>query len=123
MKKIFAFDLGKSSIGICVREGHDILKLKSLIINPDYGNIDDNRNRKRIIKIRNAHKKREEFFIKEVWQKCGLEPLSKQDNRFKKEFPSKNENIIYSSSLLRIALLQNHPLEKWQIYKALYNAI
>lgn len=123
MKKIFAFDLGKSSIGICVREGHDILKLKSLIINPDYGNIDDNRNRKRIIKIRNAHKKREEFFIKEIWQKCGLEPLSKQDNRFKKEFPSKNENIIYSSSLLRIALLQNHPLEKWQIYKALYNAI
>lgn len=122
-KKIYAFDLGKSSIGICARKGHEILTLKSLIINADYADISTIRDRKRIIKTKEAHKKRENFFTNNIWVKAGLTPLSKDDNKFKKEFPSKKENIIYSSTLLRIALLQNKPLEEWQIYKALFNAI
>ncbi|MEI8390782.1 MAG: type II CRISPR RNA-guided endonuclease Cas9, partial [bacterium] len=43
--------------------------------------------------------------------------------RLKQEFPSKNDENIYTSCLLRIALLQNKQLEEWQIYKALYSAI
>ena len=122
-KKVFAFDLGKTSIGICARDGHNLLSLKSLIINPEYANISQIRDRKRVIKTKKAHKIRETFFVNEIWIKSGLEVLAKDDNRFKKEFPSKNEDIIYSSTLLRVALLQNKPLENWQIFKALHNAL
>ena len=31
-KRIFAFDLGKTSIGYCVRENHDIKEANSFII-------------------------------------------------------------------------------------------
>ena len=39
MKKVFAFDLGKSSIGFCGRDNFDILELGSIIINKDHAEI------------------------------------------------------------------------------------
>ena len=122
VKKVFAFDLGKASIGYCVREDLDIKEVNSLIIDKDHSDISDLRARRRVEKTLIAHKKREDFFI-DLWEKCGLEPLEKSDFRFTKEFGAKDDNTIYTSCLLRIALLQGKTLEKWQIYKALFNAI
>lgn len=121
-KKVFAFDLGKASIGYCAREDHNIKEANSIIIEKDHGEIASNRNRRRIKRTLLAHKAREIYFNK-IWLECGQTPLDNNDIRFTKEFPNKNENIIYTSCLLRIALLQNKKLEKWQIYKALHNAI
>lgn len=121
-KKVFAFDLGKASIGYCVREGHDIKEANSIIIDKDHAEKVSFRERRRIKKTLDAHKAREEYLDK-LWKDCGQEVLDKKDKRFTKEFGGKNDNIIYTSCLLRIALLQNKPLEKWQIYKALHNAI
>lgn len=120
-KKVFAFDLGKASVGYCVREGFDIRKVGSIIIEKDHAEITTNRDRRRVKKTLEAHKAREQFF-KELWQNAGLETLDKEDERFKKEFGNKKDKNIYTSCLLRIALLQNKKLEQWQIYKALFNA-
>lgn len=122
MKRIFAFDLGKASIGYCVREDNEIKTANSIIIDKDYGEVSSQRDRRRIKRTLDAHKARE-LFLNNLWENAGLEILSKEDERFKKEFPSKNEETIYTSCLLRIALLQGKKLETWQIYKALYNAI
>lgn len=121
-KKIFAFDLGKTSIGYCVREDHDIKIANSIIMNIDHGTISDLKNRKNIKKILNAHKAREKYF-KNLWIDCGLSPLEITDPNFTKEFSKKQDEKIYNSTLLRIALLQNKKLENWQIYKALHHAI
>lgn len=121
MKKIFGFDMGKASIGYCVREGHNIKCADSVIIDKDYAEIASNRDRRRVSRTLDSHKKREDYFNK-LWQSCGLTILEKDNPLFKKEFPSKGENTIYTSCLLRIALLQNRKLEEWQIYKALHNA-
>lgn len=120
-KKVFAFDLGKTSIGYCVRDGHDILKANSVIIDKDHSEVASIRDRRRVGRTILAHKAREIYFD-ELWRSCGLEVLPKDDIRFTKEFPSIGEDVIYTSCLLRIALLQNKPLENWQIYKALHNA-
>ncbi len=120
-KRVFAFDLGKASIGFCVREDNEIKTADSIIIDKDYAEVVTNRNRRRVYKTLLSHKKREEHFDK-LWLECGLTPLNKEDSLLKKEFPFKNENIIYTSCLLRISLLQNKKLEEWQIYKALRNA-
>lgn len=122
MKKVFAFDLGKASIGYCVREDHDIKEANSIIIDKDHAEITSYRDRRRIKRTINAHKAREQYLDK-LWNDCGQEILDKTDKKFTKEFGGKNDNTIYTSCLLRIALLQNKPLEKWQIYKALHNAI
>jgi len=121
-KKVYAFDLGKASIGYCAREGFNILDLGSLIINKDHAEVVSNRDRRRVHKTLLAHRTREEFFNK-LWKDCGLEILDKSDKRFTIEFAKNNDSILYNSILLRIALLQNKPLEEWQIYKSLHNAI
>ncbi len=121
-KKVFAFDLGKASIGYCVREGHDIKEANSIIIDKDHAERVSSRDRRRIKRTLDAHKAREQYFDK-IWQECGQEVLDKKDKRFTKEFGGKSDDTIYTSCLLRIALLQEKPLEKWQIYKAIHNAI
>ena len=121
-KRVFAFDLGKTSIGYCVREDSNIKEANSVIIEKDHSDITSLKERRRVYKTLTAHKKREEYFNK-LWQECGLELLDKNDLRFTKEFPHKNDNTLYTSCLLRIALLQNIKLEEWQIYKAIYNAL
>ena len=122
MKKIFAFDLGKASIGYCVREDFDIKEAESIIIDKDHAEVISNRDRRRVYKTLAAHKEREKFF-NEIWQDCGLKCLEKDNPLFKKEFGKSNDDTIYNSALLRIALLQGKQLEDWQIYKALYSAI
>lgn len=62
------------------------------------------------------------FFVN-LWKSCNLTPIDTKDDNFKKEFANKKDSTIYTSCLLRIALLQNKKLEQWQIFKALYNAI
>lgn len=121
-KRVFAFDMGKTSIGYCVREGLNIKDANSIIIDKNYSDISSLRDRKRVKKTLEAHKARENFFIS-LWQSCGLAALDTNDEKFKKEFASKDESTIYNSCLLRMALLQNRKLEQWQIFKALYNAI
>lgn len=120
-KKVFAFDLGKTSIGYCVREGNEIKEANSIIIEAEHSDISSLRERKHIYRTLISHRKREEYFNK-LWLDCGLEVLDKTDKHFTKEFAGKNNSMIYTSCLLRIALLQNQKLENWQIYKALHNA-
>ncbi len=121
-KKVFAFDLGKASIGYCVRENLEILEAGSLIINKDHAECISNRDRRRVRKTLLSHKKREEFF-NTICRNCNLNILDKNDKKFSTEFGKKDDSTIYNSILLRIALLQNKPLREWQIYKALHNAI
>ncbi len=121
-KKVFAFDMGKTSIGFCVREALEIKEANSIIIDKEHSDISSIRERRRVKKNLEAHKAREAFFIN-LWKSCGLIPLDTKDENFKKEFATKHEDVIYTSCLLRIALLQNKKLEQWQIFKALYNAI
>lgn len=121
-KKVFAFDLGKASIGFCVREGHEIKEVNSLIIEREHADISGIRDRRHAKRILSAHKAREKYFIK-LWKDCGLEPLDTADEKFKREFACPNDDTVYTSCLLRIALLQNKKLEEWQIFKAIYNAV
>ena len=122
MKKIFAFDLGKASIGFCVREDHEIKEVNSIIIDKEHSDVSSIRERRRVFRTKLAHKARE-LYLDKIWKDCNQEVLEKLDLRFKKEFATKNENIIYTSCLLRIALLQKQKLAPWQIYKALHDAI
>ena len=121
-KKIFAFDLGKTSMGICIRDGHDIKDLKSLIIPAEFADVSEKSKLRRTHRQRDAHKRREKSF-KSLWINAGLKEINSDDPKILREFPSKEDNTIYNSCLLRIMLLQNKPMEIWQIYKALFNAI
>lgn len=122
MERYFAFDMGKASIGFCVREDNNIITAGSVIIEKEHANIADNRNRRRARRTLDAHRAREKWFD-ELWSGLGLNLLSKDDEKFKREFSAKGDETIYNSCLLRIALLQDKQLEEWQIYKALHNAI
>jgi CRISPR-associated endonuclease Csn1 len=121
-QKIFAFDVGKASLGICARDGADILALESLLIPAEYANTQDFAKRRRAYRTRLAHKKREDWLV-EQWEKVGLSSLSYDDERLKREFPGKGDETLYNSALLRVALLQERPLAEWQIFKALWAAI
>ncbi len=122
MKKVFAFDMGKASIGFCVREDEKIKNLGSVIIEKDHSDITDNRNRRRVKRTLNSHRAREKWF-KDFWESFGLVALDSNDEKFKREFAFKGDDTIYNSTLLRIALIQGRKLEDWQIYKALHSAI
>lgn len=121
MKRYFAFDMGKASIGFCVREDNNILSAGSIVIEKEHASIVDNRMRRRSKRTLDAHKARENWF-ENLWRSVGLNILSKDDARFKREFSQKDDETIYNSCLLRIALLQDRKLEEWQIYKALHSA-
>ncbi|MEI8388873.1 MAG: hypothetical protein WCG23_03200, partial [bacterium] len=77
-KLVFGFDLGKASIGICVRVGHEIKQLKSMLINPEYADVSENRKRRRAKLTRDAHKSREKY-LKTIWEKANLSPLENND--------------------------------------------
>jgi CRISPR-associated endonuclease Csn1 len=119
---IFAFDVGKASLGVCVRQGNDIKLLESLLIPAEFGDTSDLRPRRRAFRTREAHKKREAWLIHK-WGEAGLEIPNRQSLDFLREFPHRGEEEIYNSALLRIALIQERPLAKWQIFKALWAAI
>jgi CRISPR-associated endonuclease Csn1 len=132
---IFAFDLGSGSIGVCVRKEAKILYLDSLLIDPKFASVEDASKLRRQIRTRIAHKKREEWWMEKA-KEAGIEvlpvtqptkekPNLKYDSRMLTEFTSKKseDKTIYSSHLLRIALLQGVKLEGWQIFKAVWSAI
>ncbi|MDT8287673.1 MAG: hypothetical protein RQ748_11225, partial [Elusimicrobiales bacterium] len=134
---IYAFDIGVGSIGLCVRRGQDISRLESLLIPADYASTKEAAKRRRLIRTRIAHHKREAW-----WRQCceayGIEALEsrqpiydaagklvnhKPDPRMLREFSAAGDNTIYNSALLRIALLQGRKLEGWQVFKAVWSAL
>ncbi|MDR1474309.1 MAG: hypothetical protein LBS38_01270 [Endomicrobium sp.] len=132
---VYSFDLGSGSIGVCVRSGKNILHLESLLIDPDFASVKEASMRRRQIRTRIAHKEREKWWDKQA-KLAGIEVLStaqpskenpnlKPDKRMLIEFlpQASKDKTIYSSHLLRIALLQGVKLEGWQIYKAIRSAM
>ncbi|MHB1083178.1 MAG: type II CRISPR RNA-guided endonuclease Cas9d [Prosthecobacter sp.] len=139
MSTIWAFDLGKASIGEAVwnvgKKQFD--HVASLLIPSEFASTKEAASRRRMMRTRQAHKAREAW-LDEVWKGAGLEPLvgrrvgkvngkwkltREGDERLEREFPPKGDSTCYTSCLLRIKLLRGEKLEPWQIYKALHSAI
>jgi CRISPR-associated endonuclease Csn1 len=76
MSTIWAFDLGKASIGEAVwDEGQKkFLHVASLLIPAEFASTKDAASRRRMKRTRDAHKAREAW-LEEVWTKAGLTPL------------------------------------------------
>lgn len=139
MSTIWAFDLGKGSIGEAVwnigKKQFD--HVASLLIPAEFASTKEAASRRRMMRTRLAHKAREAW-LDEVWKGAGLEPLvgrrvgkvdgkwklvREGDEKLEREFPPKGDTTCYTSCLLRIKLLRGEKLEPWQIYKALHSAI
>lgn len=135
MTKIFSFDLGSGSIGECVREeGKSPIHLNSLLIDPDFASLDLIRAQRRAFRTRLAHKARESWWI-QIAQEAKLQipatDIRKDkfgnyvftaDEKMLREFPQVNDETVYNSALLRIALIEGKKLEGWQIFKAIWSA-
>lgn len=139
MSTIWAFDLGKASIGEAVwntgkkRFDH----VASLLISAEFASTKAAAARRRMMRTRQAHKAREAW-LEEVWTQAGLTPLhgrkvgkvdgkwqliSAGDEKLEREFPAPGDSTCYTSCMLRIQLLRGEKLAEWQIYKALRSAI
>ncbi len=135
-KMNFSFDVGMASLGVAVNRGNKIIHADALLIHLEAGSIKDAATKRRQYRTRQAHKQREQV-LEDFWRSIGKEPLQRKkfekttkgfkktpaDRRLEQEFPYAGDNTAYASSLLRIMLLEGHPLEDWQIYKALSAAI
>ena len=134
---VFAFDLGKGSLGEAVRKDKDIVHAESFLFPPDFASTKDQASRRRAKRTREAHKAREEW-LKEQCRQAGIEVLEGRstgdaskgvparehgDPRLEREFAAPNDSTCYTSCLLRIKLLRGEKLEGWQVYKALHSAI
>lgn len=134
-----AFDLGKASIGYCVRDEETIHELESLLIPAEFGSVSDLRPRKHAYRNRLAHHARESWFMEALWLKAGLpdyrqptawEQLKQRLPRYAsdkklwtREFPKNGDKTCFNSALLRIQLIEGESLADWQIWKALWAAI
>ncbi len=128
-EKVFAFDIGTSSLGIAVRDGNNILEAQSLLIPQDFASIKEQRDRRRQSRTRQAQKARVEW-LKKQCHIAGIEVLEGRkpgdkkkkippehgDPRLEREFAVRGDKTVYTSCLLRILLLQGEKLEGWQIY-------
>lgn len=139
MNTIWAFDLGKGSIGEAVWNS-DTMKfdhVASLLIPAEFASTKEAASRRRMLRTRQAHKAREAW-LDEVWKAAGLVPLVGRrveredgkwqlvrvgDEKLEREFAPQGDSTCYTSCLLRIKLLRGEKLELWQIYKALHSAI
>ncbi len=135
---VFAFDMGVASLGVCVRQGEEVKRLESLLIPEKYASTDDAATRRRMIRTRLAHRKREAWWRK-CCAECGIETLETRqpiygpsegnllrhnpDPRMLREFSASGDDTIYNSALLRIALAQGKPLAGWQVFKAVWSAL
>jgi CRISPR-associated endonuclease Csn1 len=133
---VWAFDLGKGSIGEVVRQGTKFLHKASLLIPADFAETKTAATRRRMWRTRQAHKARERW-LNEVMQKAGIEVLHGRnydkawhwkpglpaDERLEREFAEPGDSTCYTSCLLRIKLLRGEKLDAWQVYKALHSAI
>ena len=139
MKKtetVWAFDLGKGSIGEAVRQGTKFLHKASLLIPADFAETKTAAGRRRMWRTRQAHKAREHW-LNEVMREAGIEvlhgrnydqagnwkPGEPADERLEREFAEPGDTTCYTSCLLRMKLLRGEKLESWQIHKALHSAI
>lgn len=134
---IWAFDLGKASIGEAVRQGTRFLHKASLLIPAEFAETRTAAARRRMWRTRQAHRAREQW-LDEVMRNAGIEPLKGRqvemvDGRWKltargdplleREFPTRDDDTCYTSCLLIIKLLRGERLERWQVYKAFHSAI
>jgi CRISPR-associated endonuclease Csn1 len=142
---IWAFDLGKASLGEAVRDNNSFLHIESWLIPEDLARrgpatiAGTPASRYRAMKTREAHRAREER-LRAICAEAGIEllaakrvardPATKKfhivqeaDERLQREFPRKGDETCYTSCLLRIKLLQGEKLEGWQVFKALHSAI
>jgi CRISPR-associated endonuclease Csn1 len=140
---VWAFDLGKGSIGEAVRRGNEFLHKASLLIPADFAETKTAAGRRRMSRTREAHKAREQW-LDQVMLQAGIEPLkgrrtqkidgkwqsvpeteAQKRNRelLEREFAAPGDPTCYTSCLLRIKLLRGEKLEPWQIYKAIHSAI
>jgi CRISPR-associated endonuclease Csn1 len=133
---VWAFDLGKGSIGEAVRRGNEFLHKASLLIPAEFAETRTARDRRRMFRTREAHKARERWLC-EVMQSAGIEVLHGRnydaegiwrsgepaDKRLEQEFPAPGDDTCYTSCLLRIKLLRGEKLESWQVFKAFHSAI
>lgn len=134
---IWAFDLGKGSIGEAVRRGTQFLHKASLLMPADFADTKAAAKRRRMWRTRTAHRERERW-LEQIWAAAGLPVLygrnrdagtgewkagEKADPRLEREFGEPGDNTCYTSCLLRIKLLAGEKLEQWQIFKALRSAI
>ncbi|HEX3799295.1 MAG TPA: HNH endonuclease domain-containing protein [Verrucomicrobiae bacterium] len=142
-KTIWAFDLGKASIGEAVRLNDTFLHKASFLIPAEFAETKTAASRRRMWRTRIAHQERERW-LGEVMLKAGIEPLIGRQtikidgkwqatvetevqklsrHRLEREFAAPGDPTCYTSSLLRIKLLLGEQLEAWQVYKAFHSAI
>jgi CRISPR-associated endonuclease Csn1 len=133
---VWAFDLGKGSIGEAVRQGAKFLHKASLLIPADFAQTKTAATRRRMWRTRQAHKAREQW-LDVVMREAGIEvlhgrnydkagkwnPGEPADERLERGFATSGDATCYTSCLLRIKLLLGERLEPWQVYKALRSAI
>lgn len=134
---VWAFDLGKGSIGEAVRMGTEFKHKASLLIPAEFAETQTARGRRRMWRTRQAHHAREQW-LREVLRVAGLpllygrnydaktgewKPGELGDARLEREFPAPGDDTCYTSCLLRIKLLRSEKLEPWQVYKAFHSAI
>jgi CRISPR-associated endonuclease Csn1 len=134
---VWAFDLGKGSIGEAVRRGNEFLHKASLLIPAEFAETKTAAGRRRMWRTRLAHKAREQW-LEKVMRDAGIEVLkgrqvgkvdgkwtetAKGDPRLEREFPAPGDDTCYTSCLLRIKLLRGEKLEPWQLFKAFHSAI
>lgn len=136
-KHVWAFDLGKGSIGETVRVGMEFKHKASLLIPGDFAETRTARDRRRMWRTRQAHRAREQW-LHAVFRTVGLpvlhgrnydaktgewKPGALGDPRLEREFPTPGDDTCYTSCLLRIKLLRTEKLEPWQVFKAFHSAI
>ena len=134
---VWAFDLGKGSIGEAVRVGASFRHKASLLIPGDFAETQTARGRRRMWRTRQAHHAREQW-LRDVLRAAGLPLLYGRnydaktgewkagepgDARLEREFPALGDDTCYTSCLLRIKLLRGEKLEPWQVFKAFHSAI
>lgn len=134
---VWAFDLGKGSIGEAVRIGTSFKHKASFLIPADFAETRTARDRRRMWRTRQAHHARERW-LREVFKTIGLPVLYGRnfdaqtgkwklgepgDSRLEREFPASDDDTCYTSCLLRIKLLRGEKLEPWQVFKAFHSAI
>lgn len=134
---VYGFDVGTGSLGAVIRHNNDIIWHKSWQFPKDFGSTAPAALKRRALRTRTAHRAREHWWNQEA-KKMGLpllkefaEPaapnfrVTKVDERLKREFPSKGDDTIYTSCLLRVMILEGQisKLADWQIYKAVHSAI
>lgn len=122
-------DIGTGNIAEAMVSGGKILHVSSLGLPSDFGDTANRASRRRQINSR-KNRRLAEKMLWEIIKAIGL-PVLKEidsngkvgfvDSRLNQEFPSKGDTRIFTSSLLRVAILEYgvEDLEPWQLSKAI----